>query len=176
MRLRSTRRLLLSVMPVLALGAHALAADQVNDLQTRFDHENNSVRKAKLLEKLGDAQFDATRHASQASDYQSVGLILEKYRDNARVAVDALKRDHPDAERHTNGFKQLQMHIHRSLREVDEAMLVAPPEYKPPLELVRRDLLAMDDELLKMLFPRRTQDKKPHNKQTVSPPAPEKSP
>lgn len=176
MRLRSARRLLLSLVPVLACAAYGRAADQVSELQARFDHENNSVRKAKLLEKLGDAQFDATRQASQASDYQGVDLILEKYRDNARVAMDALKRDHPDAERHTNGFKQLQMHIHRSLREVDEAMLVAPPEYKPPLELVRRDLLAMDDELLKMLFPRRTQDKKPHDKKGASPPAPEQSP
>jgi hypothetical protein len=30
------------------------AADKVSDLQARFDHETNSVRKAKLLEKLGD--------------------------------------------------------------------------------------------------------------------------
>jgi hypothetical protein len=149
------------------------AADQVSELQARFDHENNSVRKAKLLEKLGDAQFDATRHASQANDFQSVDLILEKYRDNARAAISALKRDHPDAERHTNGFKQLQMHIHRALRELDEALIVSPPEYKPPLELVKRDLMAMDDELLKMLFPRRPLDKT-EKKSAIVPP--EKSP
>jgi hypothetical protein len=145
-----------------------VAADQVGELQARFDHENNSVRKAKLLEKLGDAQFDATRQASQAKDYPSVDLILEKYRDNARAAMNALKREHPDAERHTNGFKQLQMHIHRALRELDEALLVSPPEYKPPLELVRRDLVVMDDELLKMLFPRRLQEKKPE-KSAIAP-------
>lgn len=168
------RRLCLSLWAALPWAAFG-AADQVSELQARFDHENNSVRKAKLLEKLGDAQFDATRHASQANDYQAVGLILEKYRDNARDAINALKRDHPDAERHTNGFKQLQMHIHRALRELDEALLVSPPEYKPPLELVRRDLVSMDDELLKLLFPRRPQDKKPNDKKSADPPAPEKS-
>ena len=161
--------LLMIGLPWAVLGA----ADQLSQLQDRFDHENNSVRKAKLLEKLGDAQFDATRHASQSNDYQSVDLILEKYRDNAREAMDALKRDHPDAERHTSGFKQLQMHIHRSLRELDEALLVSPPEYKPPLELVKRDLMAMDDELLKMLFPRRPTDKKPEEKKSTA--VPEKS-
>ena len=168
-RVRPLSLLLLIGLPWAALGA----ADQISQLQARFDHENNSVRKAKLLEKLGDAQFDATRHASQANDYQSVDLILEKYRDNARVAMDALKREHPDAERHTSGFKQLQMHIHRSLRELDEALLVSPPEFKPPLELVKRDLVAMDDELLKMLFPRRPLDKKPDQKKNTA--APEKS-
>jgi hypothetical protein len=172
MTLVRTRRclpLLIVALPWTAL----VAADQLTDLQARFDHENNSVRKAKLLEKLGDAEFDATRQASQAQNYQSVDLILEKYRDNARAAMDALKREHPDAERHTNGFKQLQMHVHRSLRELDEALLVSPPEYKPPLELVKRDLLAMDDELLKLLFPRRLPDKKPDEKKSMS--APEKS-
>jgi hypothetical protein len=164
------------ILPLVLLGlplTALLAADLISELQARFDHENNAVRKAKLLEKLGDAQFDATRQASQAKNYESVDLILEKYRDNARKAMDALKKEHPDAERHTNGYKQLQMHIHRSLRELDEALLVSPPEYRPPLELVKRDLLAMDDELLKMLFPRRLQDKKPSEKKSVS--APEKS-
>lgn len=162
--------LLIAALPSPAL----TATDPVAELQARFDHENNSVRKAKLLEKLGDAQFDATRHASQAQDFQSVDMILEKYRDNARAAMQALKHDHPDAERHTGGFKQLQMHVHRSLRELDEALIVSPPEYKPPLELVRHDLQAMDDELLNLIFPRRPLNK-PDDKKNASVP-PEKSP
>jgi len=32
---------------------------------------------------------------------------------------------------------------------------VAPEPYKPPLEIVREDLITIDDELLKLLFPRR---------------------
>jgi hypothetical protein len=136
------------------------ATDDVNTLQKHFDRETNSVRKAKLLEKLGDAQIEQARHASQASDYKTIGLVMEKYRDNARAAVDALKKDHPDAERHTGGFKQLQIHVHKTLREVDESLVVAPDEYRPPLEIVRRDLAAIDDELLGMLFPRHPAPKK----------------
>ena len=137
------------------------ATDDLNTLQKHFDRETNSVRKAKLLEKLGDAQIEQARHASQASDYKTIGLVMEKYRDNARAAVDALKKDHPDAERHTSGFKQLQIHVHKTLREVDESLVVAPDEYRPPLEIVRRDLAAIDDELLEMLFPRHPAPKKP---------------
>jgi hypothetical protein len=165
MRLRSAGALLVlsaAVLPRICVGA-----DEVGELQARFDRENNSVRKAKLLEKLGDAQFEATRQASKSNDFQTVDLILEKYRDNARVALQALKREHPDAEKHSNGFKQVQMHIHRALRELDESMIVSPPEYKPPLELVRRDLVSMDDELLRLLFPPRSSGKKPAEKKSA---------
>jgi hypothetical protein len=136
------------------------ASDDVNTLQARFDHETNSVHKARLLEKLGDAQLEVTRRASQANDYRTIAVVMEKYRDNARAAIDALKKDHRDAEHHTNGYKQLQIHVHRALREVDETLVVAPDEYRPPLEIVRRDLANMDDELLELLFPRHPLDKK----------------
>jgi hypothetical protein len=136
------------------------ASEDVSSLQARFDRETNSVHKAKLLEKLGDAQLEVTRRASQANDYKTIGLVMEKYRDNARAAIDALKKDHRDAEHHTGGFKQLQIHVHKSLREVDETLVIAPDEYRPPLEIVRRDLANMDDELLELLFPRHPLDKK----------------
>jgi len=166
---------LLAGLPCVALAT----ADAVSDLQARFDRETNSVRKAKLLEKLGDAQFEQTRHASQSNDYQTVGLVMEKYRDNARLAADALKKEHPDAERHTGGYKQLQMHIHKAIRELDEMIIIAPSEYRPPLELVRHDLSEIDDDLLKLLFPiRHPQEKKPEGKnaQPGPPSATEKSP
>jgi hypothetical protein len=132
------------------------AADNLSELQSRFDRESDSVRKAKLLEKLGDAQFAVAREAEKANDYGTVGLTLEKYRDNVRAAVAALKRQHPDAERHYGGYRQVQFHVRKALRELQETLLVAPPEYKPPLRLVRDDLAAINDELLRMLFPRRS--------------------
>jgi len=147
--------------------AHA-ATDDVNALQARFDRETNSVHKARLLEKLGDAQLELTRRASQANDYRTIGLVMEKYRDNVRAAVDALKKDHRDAEHHTSGFKQLQIHVHKALREVDEVLVVAPDEFRPPLEIVRRDLAATDDELLELLFPRHPNEKKPAAKSSAA--------
>src|ERR1700739_4672055 len=141
-----------SLVIILAVMAPAgivrAATEDVKALQARFDRETNSVHKAKLLEKLGDAQLEEARRASQSNDYKAIGLIMEKYRDNARTAVEALKKDHPDAERHTSGFKQLQIHVHKSLREVDEVLVVAPDEFRPPLEPVRRDLANISHELL----------------------------
>lgn len=137
------------------------ASDKLAELQEQFDRETSAVHKAKLLEKLGDAQFSAARDAGKSNDYSSVDIAMEKYRDNVRGAFDALKKQHPDAERHPNGYKQLEMSVRKGIREVDDTMLVAPLEYKPPLQLVRLDLIAVDDELLRMLFPRRPGDQ-PH--------------
>lgn len=131
------------------------ATDKLADLQAEFDRESSGVRKAKLMEKLGDAQFLFTRDAGKSGDYTSVDTAMEKYRDNVRVAFEALKKQHPDAERHPNGYKQLEACVRKGIREVDETLVVAPPEFKPPLQLVRQDLIAFDDEMLRMLFPRR---------------------
>ena len=132
-----------------------LAAQSLSDLQGRFDRETSGVQKAKQVGKLGDAQFEEARRAGKADDYNAVGLTLEKYRDNVRAAIDALKKQHPNAEKQSNGYRQLEIYVHRGIREVDDTLLVSPESYKPPLEIVRQDLIRMDDELLKMLFPRR---------------------
>jgi hypothetical protein len=150
------------VMLVLA-GLPWLASRAVNpdDLQVRFDHESNSVHKAKLFGKLGDEQLAFTRRASQSGDFATVGQVMEKYRDNARTAFEALKKEHPNAEHQLNGYKQLQMHIRKALREMREMILLAPADLKPPLQLVQDDLASLDDELLRLLFPSRPGSRNP---------------
>ncbi len=156
---RSARALIL--LTVVSLSWPLSGADKLSELQARFDHEPSSVHKARLFERLGDEQFAEARRASQARDFVTVGQTMESYRDNARVALNALKKEHPNAERQLSGYKQLQIHIHKGVREVDETLLVVPPEFRPPLELVRQDLSSMDDELLLMIFPRRPGEKRP---------------
>jgi hypothetical protein len=47
---------------------------------------------------------------------------------------------------------------------------IVPLEVQPPLQIVKEDLLRMDDKLIQLLFPRRTNDMGP------PPPPPEKKP
>jgi hypothetical protein len=147
-----------------------LAAQNLAELQGRFDRETNGVQKSKQIGRLGDAQFEEARRAGKAADYNAVGLTLEKYRDNVRAAVDVLKKQHPDAEKQSNGYRQLEMYVRKGIREVDETLLVSPEGYKPPLQIVKQDLIALDEELLKMLFPRRPLE------QRKTPPPAEKQP
>jgi hypothetical protein len=126
---------------------------QLEELQQRFDREGNAVHKAKLISKLGDAQFAALHTAETAEDYAAVGTIMEKYRDNVRAAFEALEKEHPDASRNSSGYRELQIHTRRGIREVVDALRSAPDAFRPPLELVHKDLVAMDDKMLELLFP-----------------------
>jgi hypothetical protein len=136
----------------------AAEKEKLADLQARFDKESSSVHKAKLLEKLGGAQFEETRRLEKVGDFNSVGLLWEKFRDNGRVTLEALKKQHADAERHSNGYRELEVVLREGIRELDQTLLIAPEEFRPPLQIVRGDLAAMDDEVLRMLFPRRSID------------------
>jgi len=149
---------------VLLFAGATPAVDDLDTLQRRFDAEHDGVRKAKILQKLGDAQFAKERQAAKANDYSTVGLVMEKYRDNVRAAVEALKAQHPDAEKHSSGYRQLEIHVGVGIREVQDVILAMPEPLRPPMELVRKDLTAMDVELLRMLFPRR-----PGERPTASP-------
>jgi hypothetical protein len=164
MKIPSFSFALLCCAALLGLCLVTLAADEIAELQKSFDREVNSVHKAKILEKLGKAEFATARKAQQGGNFSEVGLVWEKYRDNVRDALSALEKQHPDAEKQSNGYRQLEFSVREGLREIDQTILEAPDDYKPPLRLVRQDLFAMDDEMIKKLFPRRVEHEKSPNK------------
>src|SRR5256886_9754074 len=75
------------------------ATESLADLQARFDRETNGVHKAKLIEKLGDAQLEEARRAGKTGAYNSVGLTLEKNRDTLRAASPTDAINHPRTEK-----------------------------------------------------------------------------
>jgi hypothetical protein len=139
----------------LILAMSTRAVDDLAQLQQRFDRETDGVRKAKLMRKLGDAQFAKERQAAAANDYVTVGLVMESYRDNVRAALQALKKAHPDAEKHSAGYRELEIHTGQSIREIRDVILTMPEPYRPPMQVVEHDLMELDSEMLKLLFPRR---------------------
>lgn len=139
-------------------------------MQDRFDKEDHAGRKVKELQRLAPAQFAAATDAGNAGNYIEVGLIFEKYRDNVRAAFELLKKQVPDADKHPGDYRQLELGLRQGIREVEDTLLVVPEPVKPPLQLVRKDLLDMDDALINLLFPRRTPEP------VKVPPAPEAKP
>jgi hypothetical protein len=150
--------LLLALCAVLMLAALAESADKVKQLQLHFDKETHAASKVKALDKLAEAQFEAAGKAVESGDAIALALIFEKYRDNVQATFLLLKQQEPNADRHPGGYRQLELQARRGLREVADTLAIAPPEMRPPLEIVRKDLLNMDDELIGLLFPRRTKD------------------
>jgi hypothetical protein len=169
---------LLAAAALLSVPVARAAAEELAQLQEKFDREMDGVRKAKLLQKLGDAQFNKERQAARMNDYTAVGLEMEKYRDNVRAAVEALKKTHPDAEKHPSGYKQLEIHVGKGILEIRDVILAVPEPYRPPMQLVEEDLKNLDSELLYLLFPRRPGERKtpPDASKPKEPEAGEKKP
>jgi len=135
-----------------------IAADKVKDLQDHFDRDPIAASKIKTLDKLSLAQFESAAKAGAAGDFIAVGFIFEKYRDNVRAAFELLRKAEPDPERRGNTYRDLELQVRRGVREVEETLVVVPDPMRPPLQIVRQDLISIDDQLIRLLFPRRTKD------------------
>ena len=148
--------------------------DTLEQLQDKFDKESDAVRKAKMMQKLGDAQFEKEREAAKAGDFVTAGVVMEKYRDNVRAAFALLKLKRPQAEKNPNGYKQLEYNTAQGLREVRDVVLAMPEPLRPPMQLVENDLREMNMELLKLLFPRRPGEQPPIDPRASTPKTDEK--
>jgi len=134
----------------------ASRADKVNELQSRFDKEPHASNKVHILDKLADAQFEAAARADKDGDYIAVGLTFEKYRDNVRAAFELLRKQEPDADHHPGSYRQLELQARKGIRETEQTLVIVSPEMRPPLEIVRKDLVDLDDRLIQLLFPTHT--------------------
>ncbi len=161
---------MLVLVAACVFSAGSRSADNLKELQDRFDRETHAGKKIKVLDKLGQAQFAAADADFNTGHSDSAVLIFEKYRDNVRAAFELLKKQEPDADKHPSGYRQLELGVREGLREVEDSLLVVPGPLQPPLQIVHKDLLDMDDALINLLFPRRVKEP-----QKV-PPAPEAKP
>jgi hypothetical protein len=155
-RARSSSFSLLLVVACLCCASLRATDKPLRELQEHFDKEEHSGRKIKELQKLGPAQFAAATDSGNSGNYVEVGLIFEKYRDNVRAAFELLKKQVPDVDHHPGDYRQLELGLRQGIREVEDTLLTVPEPVKPPLQLVRKDLLDMDDALINLLFPRHT--------------------
>ncbi len=147
-------RLFLPLAVYALLPLTAATQDRLSELQSAFMREPEAVKKAKVLEKLGDAQFAEMRGKINAGNFAGALKMVQEYRDEARSVEAALKARGVDPERKPAGFKQLQIHLRKSIRDLEQTILVLPESERSGFESVRGDLLRMETELIELLFPR----------------------
>ncbi|MFZ0821461.1 MAG: hypothetical protein WAM91_15445, partial [Candidatus Acidiferrales bacterium] len=135
-RFRLRRSLTLQLLPCFLFASLALPPqtrgpspqDLLAQYKERFVKETDPVHRAKALTKLGDAQVaDFTRRAT-ADDFEGAFVTLNAYRDEVRSVFDGLKATGNDAEKKPDGFKELQIHLRKTLWELDRAASLVPTE------------------------------------------------
>jgi hypothetical protein len=122
--------------------------------RAKFEHEADPVHKAKLLLPLGESEFKDAESAL-ANDKPAEALdVLKKYLDEAQSCEKALAEKFPDAEKHANGYKQLQISLRGSLRRLDAMIVGLNEDDRKSFVEIRGQLDEIDRHLIHMLFPK----------------------
>jgi hypothetical protein len=126
----------------------------------KFAKETDPVHRAKSLSKLGEAQIsDFTRRAT-ADDIAGAFLTLTAYRDEVRSVFEGLKATGNNPEKKSDGFKDLQIHLRKTLWELDRVASLVPTERRPEFHDIHEELERIHNDLIHMLFPREPGNKK----------------
>lgn len=127
--------------------------DRLTQLHARFDKESDPVRRAKLMVSLGTAEFDRIQKEVADNNLDAALGGLRQYQEQASSCVKALDARGVDAERHPNGYKELEISVRESLRRLDNLMVGLAGDDQKPFQDVRNTLDELNRHLIAELFP-----------------------
>jgi len=127
--------------------------DRVAVARSRFDHETDPVHKAKLIVPLGTAEFDQIEKQVIDRDVTTALAGLQAYQTQVATCEKGLEAKRVDPEKHSAGFKELEISVRESLRRLDNVLVrLSGDDQKPFLE-IRKSLDDVNRHLIKELFP-----------------------
>jgi hypothetical protein len=138
----------------------ALAGQSLEQLREEFKQETDPVQRAKLFPKFGAALLAEMRKKEEAKEFAGVPPLFLEYRDGATAAYSGLEATGRDAEKQSAGFRELEMHLRKSLHPVNDIVFGMPFDEREPLRKPQKDIEDLDNRLVKELFPRRTENHK----------------
>ena len=151
MRWRHIAGIALLTLPAVA---GAAGQDRLAAWREQFQTDRDAVHQAKNFSRLGDALLEEMRKQAEAGDVPAALASFEEYRDDLRRILTGLKATGRNAEKHPSGFKELQIYLRKTLRNLDQIVLRVPFDRRAAFEGPRRDVGLIDEELFHLLFPR----------------------
>lgn len=147
--------ILLSLVVVCAGMARAQQPqDRMQEYKDKYEKETDPVRKAKALGNYGDAQIQHFVREAAAENFDAASALLTAYRNEVRTVFDALKATGNDAEKKSDGFKELEYHLRKTLWQIDRTLPSIPFDRREALQEIHDELGRIHTELIHLLFPR----------------------
>lgn len=134
-----------------------------NDLakdKLRYEQAESPVDRAKALGKLGHEEYVAARQAIETGKTDEALQYLKDYNEQATSAHDELVKITNDPEKHSNGFRQLQISVRERERELRDLVSRVGFEQRQPFESLQKSLDALNQKLILELFPRQPKNKR----------------
>jgi hypothetical protein len=120
----------------------------------KYDKETSPVGRAKALAKLGRTELKAALEAADANNADSALQFVKTYDTQAQEAHEALLKTGVNAEKHSGGFRQLQISVRESARTLRQIASQVPFTQRQPFVDLQSDLNALNQKLILELFPR----------------------
>jgi len=138
----------------LAGAAAAAAQDSTAGLRSQFARETNAVHKAKLMQRLGEAELQEILGDFKSGRLEDAEKGLSQYVAQVQECSKALDDAHINADKHPDGFKQLQISVREAIRRLDPVIARLDPGEQVPFGFRRKQLEDVNEHLFQELFPR----------------------
>jgi len=140
-----------------AISAGPIPASQpLERLREEFQQETDPVQRAKLFPKFGSALLAEMKKREEAKEFEGVLPLFLEYHDGAAAAYSGLAATGRDPGKQSAGFRELEMHLRKSLHQVNDIVFGMPFDEREPLRKPQKDIEELDNRLVKELFPRRS--------------------
>jgi len=146
---------LLSVFALTLLVASSVRAENLEKLRQELARANDPVDRAKATAKLGDELVKQMGDRYKAGAYTDGEQLLEEYLKAVRAAHHGLQESGRDARRKPAGFKQLEIHLRKSARDMERIAQhapVLPADTSDTLLRAQKELDNIRSELLQALM------------------------
>ncbi|HTU32648.1 MAG TPA: hypothetical protein VMF66_02475 [Candidatus Acidoferrum sp.] len=139
-----------------AVFGHAHHEDLAKD-QAQFDRGKDPVHKAKMLVKLGRAEFDEIENDAANNNLDKAIAGLRQYQSQVNSVSKALDATGRNAAKHASGFLQLQMSVRDALLRLNNLLVSLTSDQQKPFLEVRDNLDSLNRHLMLELFPSQPQ-------------------
>jgi two-component sensor histidine kinase len=150
-RLKQWLTLLLGALIALPLAG---AGETLEELRRKLDRERDADDRAKITVQLGAALLDHVAEAFKDGAVADGEKLLDEYVEAMRRAHEDLVKSGRDARRSPSGFKDLEIHLRRSHRELDELGHLLTFDEREPLQKAREEIEGIRREILQNLMRR----------------------
>ena len=131
----------------------AHAQSRTPEFRTRFAQETDPMRRAQMMPRLGESEFDEITRDIDAGKLPEALVVLKEYRDEIESCEKGLDARNVNAEKHPKGYKQLEISLRESLRQLNGLLVSFNGEEQEPFLEVRDDLDELNRHLIRELFP-----------------------
>jgi hypothetical protein len=146
--LRCAPILIFALLPGISFGQK-----QLPELRTRFAHTADPIQRAKMMPQIEEAGFQVISTSIDEGKFNDALAVLQDFRDDVESCEQGLDEKHINAEKHPNGFKQLEFALRESMRHLDGILVGLTDDEQEPFVKLRSDFDKLNRHLIRQLFP-----------------------